>query len=128
MTLHTEVIEINQHTLLKLVCSSCWIPSGKTVDFLINETIEDSVRQSNGNCYHKGQLCKPDICACSPEGNSFTWILPAGYTNINVSCEMIFDNELISTSSTHRATVFYDGKGNVFPIVKDNRHLIFSLE
>lgn len=105
-------MKTNESNAFKLTCFSCWIPHTKSVYFSVNDVLQDTVRSTDGKCYHTRELCRSTECGCSIEGNSFTWIYKSDVSNLKFTCEMRFRDEETSKLSIQKAHLFYNETGN----------------
>lgn len=111
--LNGEAVAVKEKIHFNLSCFSCWIPYTKSVYFLVNGVLEDSVRYHDGKCYHKRKACSQTECTCSKEGNNFTWSFISTLLYLEFSCEMQFKDEETSKLSIHTTNLIYNGSGKV---------------
>lgn len=105
-----ENMKIDEGNRFKLACFSCWVPHTKGVDIFVNNVLEDSIRYSNGQCYHKLYECTPERCTCSAEGRNFTWTyILSDLSNITFTCAMRFKDEIKAMFVHQKADLTFNG-------------------
>lgn len=107
-----EVMKMEEHITFKLTCRSCLIPFANSVYFYVNGLLEDNVRYSGGNCYHKKNICVPTECSCSKKGNIFKWSFTSHHSDLEFSCEMRFIDVETSQLSIQTAILVFNESGN----------------
>ncbi|CAC5362054.1 unnamed protein product [Mytilus coruscus] len=93
-----------------LSCSTCWNIDGLSVEFLVNDNSEDSVRYVDNKCYHRKQLCLENRCSCSP--NEYNWTFDANNKPEihNITCKMEFKDSERNCRKTQMITLLVDGQ------------------
>lgn len=69
------IIKRHIDNLYTLSCSTCDTVDGRSVEFLVNDKSEDSVRYVDNKCYHRNKMCLENRCSCS--SNEFNWTFDA---------------------------------------------------
>lgn len=71
----------------------------------------DTVRYSDGKCYHKRKICNSKECTCSMEGNNFTLSIKSDLSFMDFSCEMRFRDEDTSKLTIQTAHLIFNETG-----------------
>ncbi|VDI21346.1 Hypothetical predicted protein [Mytilus galloprovincialis] len=109
LEISAQIVEDSRY---RLSCSTCWEVQGLSIEFLVNNKSEDSVRLSDRKCYHKGRnVCVENQCFCS--SNSYTWTYNATHKlDIhNVSCKADFEDVVRKCEKRQTMTLIVDGQG-----------------
>lgn len=104
-----RTINVNSFTFM---CTSDSPFMGCTVEFLVNRSTIDDLRNANSTCYHKNGVCKPKICSCSDNCKRFTLsvITSTNMTNHIFGCGGKIDNRSVNAFYRVNASVMFDGE------------------
>lgn len=96
----------------KFICTSDSPFMGCTVEFLLNRSTIDDLRNAQSTCYHKNGVCRPDICRCSENCKSFTlsFRTPTNLTNHIFGCGGKIENRSVNAFYRVNASVIFDGE------------------
>lgn len=104
---------------IKLKCLSSKEPINHVADFFVDHVSADIVTLSRGKCYHSLGECSENICMCSKDEFSFTWMFNPTDTlqTYKLGCEVRSFDEITNQIVTTQASMVFDGSGNGFFII-----------
>lgn len=100
-------------TTISLRCSTTGNFMGCSVEFLVDKTTKDNIRQVNNSCYHKNGICNANTCECSPNCKSFVLVLipKTDMTNHTFGCGGKIENAFTGILYRANASLLFDGNG-----------------
>ncbi|CAC5397484.1 unnamed protein product [Mytilus coruscus] len=106
-------------TKFSFMCSTTGNFMGCSVEFLLDKTTTDNIRQVNDSCYHKRGICDANICGCSPNCKGFVWIFipKTDMTNHIFGCGGKIENAVPDILYRADASLLFDGNDFVYVIV-----------
>ncbi|CAC5397483.1 unnamed protein product [Mytilus coruscus] len=111
-------------TKFSFMCSTTGNFMGCSVEFLLDKTTTDNIRQVNDSCYHKRGICDANICGCSPNCKGFVWIFipKTDMTNHIFGCGGKIENAVPDILYRADASLLFDG--NEFHLIENSTHPI----
>lgn len=96
---------------IKLKCLSSKEPINHVADFFVDHVSADIVTLSRGKCYHSLGECSENICMCSKDEFSFTWMFNPTDTlqTYKLGCEVRSFDEITNQIVTTQASMVFDG-------------------